>query len=419
MDFRRRFPLRLWRPAVDEEVDTELEFHVAMRSRELMARGMSETQARAAALDRFGDYRRTRHECRAIGHQRETRMRVVQYFAELRQDAAFAIRQMLAAPGFSLVAVATLALGIGATTAIFSAMNAVVFRPLPVPEPDQMTVVNSGWGGGLMSVAPAHYFHLAEEQTAFQAIAAVERRSFTLAREEGAERLLGARATGGYFNVFQVQPAIGRVFGAAEDEPGREQVVVLSHRLWTRQFGADPAIVGHDISLNQQPHTVIGVMPPSFDFSSGREDLWVPMAFTSERKGVRTSHYLTVYARLKDGVSLSQASAQMPLIIQRRLAAWPDESAERTLHVTPVVEQFVGDYRERLFALFAAVACVLLIACGNVSNLLLARGATRARELAVRSALGAGQGRLVRQLFTESLLLGMVSRPRVSVSPAG
>ena len=409
MDFRTRFRLRFGRPAVDDEVDDELEFHLAMRTRELMAQGLSETDAARAAIDRFGDLEHARRQCRAIGHQRERQMKLSQYVSELRQDAIFAVRQMIATPGFSIVAILTLALGIGATTAIFSVVHAVVLRPLPVAAPERLVIVSSGWREGLMAVAPAHYLHLVEEQQAFTSIAASERINVTLARSEGAERILGARVTGGFFTVFDVQPAVGRVFGPAEDQPGRDTVVVLSDRLWRRQFGADPAIVGRDVTLNGRPHTVIGIMPPSFDFASNREELWVPMAFDAERRLNRSNHTLTVQARLRDDVTVAQAAAQMPSIVQSRVRALPGESAERTLQVTPMMDGFVGDYRDRLLILLAAVGLVLMIACGNVSNLLLARGASRARELAVRSALGAGQGRLVRQLFTESLILGLVS----------
>ncbi|HEU4692033.1 MAG TPA: ABC transporter permease, partial [Vicinamibacterales bacterium] len=409
MDFRKRFPLRLGRPNVDDEVDDEFDFHLAMRQRELMAGGLSAEQARVAALDRFGDFTHARRACRAIGHQREQRMRLLQFLSELRQDAAFAIRQFVATPAFSVVALATLALGIGATTAIFSTVHAVVLKPLPLSEPERVVVVNSGWREGLMAVSPRHYLHIAREQTAFQTIAAKRFTAFALAQAGGAERVIGAKVTGQYFDVFRIPPALGRVFGQAEDTPGSDDVAVLSHRLWTRSFGADPSVVGREITLDARPYTVVGVMPASFDFSSNEEELWVPMAFTAAERDNRGSHFLTVHARLRDDISLQQAAAQMPLIIKKRLAEWPDESPERTLHVTPVMESFVGEYRERFIVLSGAVVMVLLIACGNVSNLLLARGSARARELAVRSALGAGQGRLVRQLFTESLILALAA----------
>jgi predicted permease len=394
---------------VDDEVDSEFEFHLAMRRRELIAAGMTEPQARQAALDRFGDLTRARRTCRTIGHQRERQMRLHQYLSELRQDVALSVRQMLAAPGFTAVAVLTLALGIGATTAIFGAVYAVVLRPLPYVSPDRLVVVSSGWHKGRMAVSPRHYLHLAAQQEVFQSLAAQQFTSVTLARDDGAERVIGARVTGHFFDVLGVPAAAGRVFGAAEDVPGRAQVAVLSHRLWMRQFGGDPTVLGRDITLNQRPHTVIGIMPASVELSAGLEELWIPMAFTPEQKENRDSHYLRVYARLRDGVSLEQANGFMKVVVQRRLEAWPDESPERTMHATPIMEVLVGDYRPRLLVLLAAVSLVLLIACGNVSNLLLARGASRVRELALRSALGAGQGRLVRQLFTESLVLSAVS----------
>ena len=431
MDFRRRFPLRLGRPEVDDEVDSELAFHLAMRERELVASGMSEADARRAAMDKFGDYTRARRQCRAIGHQREQRMRFLQYVSELRQDAAFAVRQMLATPTFTIVAVTTLALGIGATTSIFSAAHAVVLQPLPVPRADRLVVVSSAWRQGYMSVSPRHYLHMVREQQAFKAVAARALGGFALAQNGGAERVLGARVTGEYFDLFAVQPALGRVFGKSEDEPGHDQVVVLSHRLWRRQFGGDPSVIGREVTVNERPHTVIGVMPASFDFTAVGEELWVPMAFTAEERDNRSSHYLTVYARLRDDVSLQQAEQQMAVVVDRRVRQWPDEAKERTMHARPLMEQFVGQYRERLFVLLAAVGFVLLIACGNVSNLLLARGASRSRELALRSALGAGKGRLVRQLLTESIVLGLVSAAAgvalarwligilVSFSPAG
>jgi putative ABC transport system permease protein len=192
----------------------------------------------------------------------------------------------LATPAFTIVAVATLALGIGATTAIFSAVNAVVLRPLPIPEPERLVVINEVWrdlGRGNMSAG--NFVDMAAEQTAFQSVSHDDAGSMTLARDEGAERVIGVRATAGFFDVFGDQPMLGRVFAAAEDEPGRDQVVVLSHRFWTRQFGADRNILGRQITLDARPYTIIGVMPASFDFTADAEALWVPIAFTPGPQG--------------------------------------------------------------------------------------------------------------------------------------
>src|SRR4051812_8625578 len=317
---------------------------------------------------------------------------------------------MLAAPAFTLVALGTLALGIGATTAIFSTVNAVVLRPLPVPASDRLVELYEVWrDAGRGNMSAGNFVDMAAEQRVFQAVTAISGASMTLARDEGAERVVGVRATAGFFDVWGVAPALGRVFTAAEDEPGRDQVVVLSHRFWTRQFAGDRGVLGRSITLDGRPYTVIGVMPASFDFTADAEALWVPIAFSPERRAMHDEHYLTVYARLRDGATMEQARQQLHTIAGRLQQRFPKDDAERDLAATPLMETFVGDYRQRLLVLLGAVAFVLLIACGNVSNLLLARGAARARELAVRSALGAGQGRLVRQLFAESVVLSLTS----------
>ena len=409
MDVRKRFPLRLWRPSVDDEVDEELEFHLAMRRREMRDRGMNEADAGRAALDRFGDLRRARRECRAIGHRRERQMRVLQYVSELRQDAAFAVRQLLASPAFTLIAVLTLALGIGATTVVFSAIHAVVLRPLPVDEPERLVIIHEGWRENPSAVSASIFLDVASEGGAIETAAARQLAGFSVAREQGAERVLGARVSGRYFDVFGVQPLLGRTFGPDEDVPGRDQVVVLGHRFWTQQFGGDRSIVGREITLNNRPHTVVGVMPASFDLTAFSEAFWVPIAFTPERIARRDEHYLEVFGRLRPGATMAEASGQLAALMARRLKMYPDEDPERWLRPSPLHAQFVGEYRERLFVLLGAVAFVLLIACGNVSNLLLARGATRSRELALRGALGAGTGRLIRQLLTESAVLGLVA----------
>ncbi|HYN07392.1 MAG TPA: ABC transporter permease [Vicinamibacterales bacterium] len=409
MRFGQRLRSRWWRGRVEDEVDAEFDFHVEMRTRQYIAGGLSPADAREAAVRRFGDIDRVNARCRALGKRRDREMRHSEYLLELRQDIRFALRQLRKNPGFTTVAVLTLSLGIAATTAIFSAVNAVVLRPLPFPESDRIMAIYEVLRDRSGNVSAGNYVDGVEPMKSFSAVTAIQYSSFNLADDDSAERVIGARVTAGFFDVFNVPPAHGRVFSAQEDRPGAGQVVVLSHRLWTRRFAGDPNILGRHLRLSQVSHQVVGVMPASFDFTNQTEELWVPIAFTPERKAEHDEHYLQVYGRLAPGVSREQATLELAASAERLRAAFPRDNAERGFRITSALEELVTDFPRRMFTLLGAVGFVLLIACGNIASLLLARGAARSGELAIRAALGAGRGRILRQLLTESAVLALLS----------
>lgn len=319
------------------------------------------------------------------------------------------LRQIFKNPGFFAVAVAALALGIGANTAIFSAVEAVLLRPLPYFQPGRLVMVwedSSFIGFPNNTPAPANFVDWKAQNTVFSDMAARQGSSMSLTGGGAPEQLFGQRVTANFFDVLGVQPVIGRVFTPVEDK-AKEQVVLLSHGLWQRRFGGDKSIVGRSILLNNTQTKVLGVMPKGFFFREKNVDYWTPTYFTPERWAQRGNHFLNVVARLKPGVRLKQAQTEMNTIAARMQQQYPETNANLGVVVVPMQDDFAGNTKDGLLVLQVASVFVLLIACSNLANLLLARSTGRKREMAVRIALGATRGQIAAQMLSESLLLSV------------
>jgi putative ABC transport system permease protein len=327
----------------------------------------------------------------------------------LLHDVRYALRALGRARGFTVATVLALTLGVGATTALFAVLWAVLLRPLPYRSPDRLVTILHG-DSVSAPVSPADYFDFRQQSHSFAGMAAAQAWGANLAANGRAERIPALQVTGTLFDILGVGAELGRAIQPGDDQAGQDHVAVLSHGLWTRRFGADPAIVGRQVQLNGEAFTVVGVMPPAFWFApfwQTQAELWVPLAL-DQRKADRNGRSLRVFARLADGVSVAQARSEMAVITARLAHTYPASNEGLTTGVVTVGEKAAGNARAVVLVLFGLACAVLLIACANVSTLTLARATSRGRELALRAALGAGRGRLIRLLVVEGFALGLI-----------
>jgi putative ABC transport system permease protein len=401
----------LWRVPLDQEVDEELALHVELRTRELVERGLDPKTARDIVLSRIGDVGQLKRTCVDLGRKRDREMRVTQWLDERKADVKFTLRQLKGSPAFTAVAVVTLALGIGANSAIFALADATLIRPLPYLQPDRLVMI---WSRNptvpRAGISPLDLRDLAQQSQSFEALAAVSFGAGGGPLLEGPDGSLQSAdrqsVTARFFDVLGVAPVAGRTFLPSDAEQGAAPVIVMGEGLWRRRFNGDPSLVGRQVRLNGSPFTVIGIVRDTMQLQRPAE-VWGVIG--SLENTPRMFRFLQTIGRMKPGVTLDAAQADLAVIAGRLAQAYPETNKDWSVRVEPLrTGVMTPTLQNTSLFLFGVVGFVLLLCCANVANLLLARGNMRARELAVRAALGAGRSRMVSQLLTESLVLAAI-----------